>query len=212
MRFTPTAWAKLLALRDAGDTEIGGFGISRPDDLLCVEDLALVAQATGPASVVFDDLAVAEFFEQQIDAGRSPAEFGRIWIHTHPGASPQPSGVDEETFARVFGRCEWAVMAIVARGGATYARLSWHIGPGGAWRIPVEVDFSRPFAGSDPAAWQAEYQRCVRPLPAATRVWDGPAPIGGLPEEDLLLATGLWERRELSDNHEPDPWGTDHDH
>ena len=26
LRFSPTAWAKLLFLRDAGDTEIGGFG------------------------------------------------------------------------------------------------------------------------------------------------------------------------------------------
>ena len=27
LRFTPYAWAKLLWLRDAGPTEIGGFGI-----------------------------------------------------------------------------------------------------------------------------------------------------------------------------------------
>ena len=27
--FSPTAWAKLLYLRDLGDTEVGGFGIRR---------------------------------------------------------------------------------------------------------------------------------------------------------------------------------------
>jgi hypothetical protein len=181
LRFTPTAWAKLLYLRDAGDTEIGGFGLSRPDDLLQVQDLLLVRQETGPEFVRFDDLAVAELFEQQIDAGRQPAEFGRIWIHTHPGASPRPSLVDEETFARAFGRCDWAVMAILACGGASYARLTWQVGPGGSWRIPVNVDYSRPFAGSDPAAWQAEYEALVEPQlmwtsQTSERTGDSPAP------------------------------------
>lgn len=123
----------------------------------------LVQQETGPAFVRFDDLAVAELFERQIDAGRQPAEFGRIWIHTHPGDCPRPSFVDEETFARGFGRCDWAVIAILACGGASYARLRWNVGPGGAWRIPVDVDFSRPFAGSDFVTWQAEYEDLVHP-------------------------------------------------
>ena len=61
------------------------------------------------ASIAFDDLAVADFFETQVDAGRKPEQFGRIWLHTHPGNSAQPSGTDEETFYRVFGHCQWAV-------------------------------------------------------------------------------------------------------
>jgi len=28
LRFSPTAWAKLLFLRDRGPTEVGGFGIT----------------------------------------------------------------------------------------------------------------------------------------------------------------------------------------
>ena len=43
LRFSPTAWAKLLYLRDLGDTEVGGFGISAADDLLYVEDIAACA-------------------------------------------------------------------------------------------------------------------------------------------------------------------------
>ena len=42
LRFSPYAWAKLLYLRDRGDTEVGGFGISCPEDLLLVEDVRLV--------------------------------------------------------------------------------------------------------------------------------------------------------------------------
>ena len=37
LRLNPTAWAKLLYLRDLGDTEVGGFAISAVDDLLYVE-------------------------------------------------------------------------------------------------------------------------------------------------------------------------------
>src|SRR5215212_3827352 len=103
LRFSPTAWAKLLFLRDAGDTEIGGFGISSRDDLLFVENVQLVNQACTWVHVEFDDEAVANFFDDQVDAGRRPEEFARLWMHTHPGNSPEPSGTDEATFTRVFG-------------------------------------------------------------------------------------------------------------
>ena len=64
---------------------------------------------------------------------------------------------DEETFARVFGRTDWAVMFILARGGQSYARLRFHVGPGGDVDLPVHVDYSRPFPASNHAAWQEEY-------------------------------------------------------
>jgi hypothetical protein len=165
LRFTPTAWAKLLCLRDSGETEVGGFGIAPADDLLCVEDIGLVQQACSPASVAFDDESVADFFDRQVDAGRKPPQFARIWVHTHPGNDPGPSMVDEETFLRVFGRTEWAVMLILARGGSTYARLQFHVGPGGRQLLSVEVDYSKPFSASDYAAWQEEHRLCVHPLP-----------------------------------------------
>ena len=44
LRFSPTAWAKLLFLRDLGETEVGGFAISSGKDLLYVEDVQLVKQ------------------------------------------------------------------------------------------------------------------------------------------------------------------------
>ena len=157
LRFSPTAWAKLLYLRDLGDTEVGGFGISAPDDLLLVEDVRLVRQVCSLAHVAFDDAAVADFFDEQVDQGRHPQQFARLWLHTHPGNCPRPSSTDEETFERVFGRAEWAVMFIVARTGPTYARLSFHVGPGGAIEVPVEVDYRCRFPGCDQEAWKQEY-------------------------------------------------------
>ena len=77
----------------------------------------------------------------------------------------QPSSTDEDTFGRVFGRTDWAVMFILARGGQTYARLEFHVGPGGGLLLPVEVDFTRPFPAADQAAWRKEYLASVREPP-----------------------------------------------
>ena len=158
LRFSPNAWAKLLYMRDAGDTEIGGFGISRKDDLLLVKDFVTVKQRASVVSVEFDDDAVAEFFEEQVDLNLSPAEFARLWVHSHPGDCPLPSPTDEQTFGRVFGASDWAAMVIVARGGQTYCRLRFNSGPGGSIEIPVAVDYSIPFEGSDHEAWHKEYK------------------------------------------------------
>jgi hypothetical protein len=163
LRFSPTAWAKLLFLRDLGETEVGGFGITAADDPLLVEDVKLVCQIATGVSVAFDDQAVAEFFDQQVDAGRKPSQFGRIWVHTHPGNMSRPSITDDETFDRVFGRTQWAVMFILAQGGQTFARLRYHVGPGGDLDLPVAVEYGLPFSASDHSAWQAEYLACVQP-------------------------------------------------
>jgi hypothetical protein len=161
LRFSPTAWAKLLFLRDIGDTEVGGFGVTAPDDLLYVEDVALVRQDCTSISVAFDDESVADFFDRQVDAGLQIQQFARLWVHTHPGTCPQPSHTDEETFSRVFGRNDWAVMFILAEGGQSYARLQFSVGPGGSVILPVAVDYAKPFAGSNHAAWEEEYQANV---------------------------------------------------
>ena len=161
LRFTPYAWAKLTYLRDLGDTEIGGFGIAASNDPLLIEDVRLVAQHADWAAVAFDDAAVAALFDELVDAGRRPAEFARVWIHTHPGASAAPSATDEATFARAFGRCDWAVMAILARGGATSARLRLTAGPGLAANLSIAVEFGVEFPPSNQAAWLAEYRACV---------------------------------------------------
>jgi hypothetical protein len=150
--------------------------------------------------VAFDDAAVADFFEAQVDAGRKPEQFARLWLHSHPGDSPVPSGTDAHTFMDVFGRCDWAVMFVLAQGGKTYARLRFNVGPGGDVLIPAEIDFTRPFAGSDHVAWAAEYDRNIQSLaltelgldskrtaakPAAP---DAPAAADEEPDQELLAA------------------------
>lgn len=165
LRFTPYAWAKLHCFCHYGDTEIGGFGITAADDLLLIEDFVTVKQSVSVVTVAFDDEAVADFFEDQVDRGLKPQQFGRIWLHTHPGNCPNPSGTDEVTFDRVFGSCDWAVMFILARGGDTFARLRFNVGPGGDVEIPVVVDYAEPFTGSNETQWELEYAANIKPEP-----------------------------------------------
>ncbi len=119
-------------------------------------------QAATGASISFDDEAVADLFDSQVDAGRKPEQFARIWLHSHPGNSPQPSSIDEETFRRVFGNCQWAVMFVLALGGKSYARLRFNVGPGGPLIVPVVVDYTQSFGPSDYEAWEAEYQANIK--------------------------------------------------
>lgn len=202
LRLTPYAWAKLLYLRDLGNTEVGGFGISSADDLLLVEDICLVKQSCTEVTVRFDDQAVADFFDAQVDAGLPPQRFARIWVHTHPGKSPHPSQTDEQTFQRCFGDSDWALMFIVARGGQTYARLRLNAGPGGEVELPVEVDYSQNFPAADRASWDQEYQRSVvleelvawAPLSERLR-FHGPTERQGYlgVEQDPYLSDAYWD-------------------
>jgi proteasome lid subunit RPN8/RPN11 len=162
LRFSPTAWAKLLYFRDRSDNEVGGFGITDPDDLLFVREFITVKQEVTCVSVKFDDESVANFFEDQVDLGRKPEQFARIWLHSHPGDSPEPSVIDDETFERVFGNCQWAVLFVVAQGNKTYAKLRFNIGPGGQVLIPTEIDYSWDFSASNHELWDTEFAANVK--------------------------------------------------
>lgn len=194
LRFSPYAWAKLIYLRDRGETEIGGLGLSDVGNPLLIVDMLVIRQRCSPVTVAFDDAAVADLFDEMVDQGIPPERFGRVWIHTHPGNCPLPSSTDEATFRRAFGRTDWAVMAIVACGGASYARLSYHIGPGSALRIPVRVDYGQAFEGADWEAWEREYVEQVvvpPPLPPLPRNEPGVQPAWD--EFDLARYSELWE-------------------
>ena len=162
LRFTPYAWAKLQFMRDRGLSEVGCFGIAASmKDLLLVADVQLVGQKCSLAGVHFDDDAVADFFDKQVDAGRKPQEFARIWVHTHPGSSAMPSGTDEETFARCFGKANWAVMFILSQSGETYTRITMTEPARFTVRIQAEIDYTASFPGAASDQWEEEYQQNV---------------------------------------------------
>ena len=162
LTFSPLAWLKLQYFCHAGDTEIGGFGVAADDDPLYVEDFVTVRQHVSAVTVRFEDAAVADFSDRCVDVGLAPARFARIWCHTHPGDSVTPSDTDEETFATTFGSCDWSLMFILGRTGRTYARLAFAAGPGGAFEIPVAVDWS---------AWAAGFEGACDELAGRVRQW-----------------------------------------
>jgi hypothetical protein len=171
LRFSPRAWLKFQFLCHAGPTEVAAFGLSSDAHPLLVEDLLVVKQRATAATVAFDDAAVADLFDQMADRGVPPGRFGRVWLHIHPCSSVTPSRVDEATFDRVFGACDWAVMGILGRTGRTYARLRFSAGPGGAMVIPTAVEWAdwpayaqSPQFNVDLDQWQAEYDRLVEPV------------------------------------------------
>lgn len=207
LRFSPDAWAKLTWFCLRQEVEIGGFGISAPDDPLLIVDFLTVGQQADWASIEFEDEAVADFVDAQVDAGRTPDQFLRTWIHTHPGDSAQPSGTDERTFKRVFGTCDWAIMFILARTGRTYARLRFNAGPGGSVQLPVDIDWNHPFTGSDHEAWQAEYDANVHTPPRPALL--GASAGGVLDDWDELGMTGLGidVQHHPASDYELNAWG-----
>ncbi|MBN8624708.1 MAG: hypothetical protein J0M17_04370 [Planctomycetes bacterium] len=168
-------------------------------------------QTCSVVTVHFDDGAVADFFDEQVDRGLQPERFSRIWLHTHPGDCPRPSSVDEATFARVFGTFHWSAMFIIARGGATYARLQYRVGPGGSWEIPVAVDYSHPFPATDHEAWRRDFETLVEAEPE----WNEDDDVfAGRPPDDWPFNFEQWEdfldgAAELGSFRPPERFGAD---
>ena len=171
LRLTPYAWLKWQFMCHRGATEVAGFGLSAAHDPLYLEDILVIGQHASPATVAFEDVAVADLFDEMVDQGVPPNRFARVWLHSHPGSSVTPSAVDEATFARVFGACDWAVMGILSRAGNTYARLQNNVGPGCSQELPVVVDWQSwpqylAHASFDSHAmkWLQEYEQHVKPI------------------------------------------------
>lgn len=169
LKFTPYAWAKLIYMRDKGNTEISGFGVAgNREKLLEITDFVLLPQVCNSVNTKFEGDAIGEYVEDMFDKGFHPLQCMRVWIHTHPGASPQPSGTDEETLSENFGNVDWSIMFIIAREGKTYCRLRYNHMPKSAScpeldiELKDEIGWGQAFKGSDLAAWDEEYNRCVK--------------------------------------------------
>lgn len=53
-------------------------------------------------------------------------------------------------------------MFILAKGGKSYARLRFNVGPRADVTLPVEVDYRRAFQGTTFEPWLAEYKANIR--------------------------------------------------
>lgn len=167
----PMAMAKIQFMMNEArfmkDVEISGFGISPPDNLLYVMDFMTVLQENTGVSTEMDDEAVGKYFDAQVNAGRQPREFARIWIHTHPGFSAEPSNGptgDENTMENVFADADWRIMVIVANRGVISARMDHVVMGGMVIKIPLtpHIDWiHRDFGKSDHDAWRDEFNNNI---------------------------------------------------
>lgn len=123
IQFSLYAWAKYQYYCEKMDTEIGLMGSTPIDRPLFVEDVHVLDQVAASAHCEMTAEGIANFFDEMIDKGYQPSQFGRIWLHTHPQMSATPSHTDETTFQEVFGKCDHAVMGIISKTGDAYFRL-----------------------------------------------------------------------------------------
>lgn len=161
IKFTPYAWAKLLYMRDRGGTEVAGYGVTGTEDPLLVTDFVLVKQECTIVTFDLDAADSAEYMEKMMDKGLMPWQYANILIHTHPGDSPSPSGVDEKNFISAFSHPNWAIMFIIAEGGACYCRLKVNVGPGSVVELKTIIEWNTKFDGTNIQAWEEEYQTKV---------------------------------------------------
>lgn len=161
LEFTPYAWAKLLYFRDLHDNEISGFGLTLEDYPLVVVDILLVPQVCSMCLTTPISSEKGDFFMRMAEAGHHPQQFGRIWIHTHPGIGPEPSGTDVDTFMDAFRYPDWSVMFILDTSDTSYCKLQFTAGPRCVVKIPVKITWDFEFEATNYELWQDEYEKNV---------------------------------------------------
>ncbi len=161
LRITPYAWAKLVWLRDRGNTEVAGYATTATDDPLLITDLRLIKQKCTIVTFDLDPNDIAEDVEHTLDAGLMPWMTHNILWHTHPSNNTDPSSVDEKNFEKAFSHPNWAIMLIVGQDGSAYCRLKMNTGPGTVSLLDVVIEYGVEFGGSNPEEWEKEYKAKV---------------------------------------------------
>lgn len=151
------------------------FGIAASSDqpLRIASVYAPEQQCTGGETEITD--GIAKYVDMCIhDWGlESASQFMRVWLHTHPGNSAEPSSQDWETFEEShFMSQDFSVMFIIARGGNTTCHL--RINSGGlsiVEEIGVQIDWKSPYLGLTQDmldSWEAEYANVTEVKHAVT--------------------------------------------
>jgi len=165
LRFSPTAWAKLLYIASKAKTEVSGFAITSPENSFYIQDFKLIKQQCTSVTTEMDEDGIDSFFGEMLDAGLQPRDFSRIWIHTHPGMAPSPSGTDLKTFDELFKDCSYGIMFILGKNNEVYCKGRWNkIDAIGSIEQNLDciIDYtSAEFKGTNFEAWQTELKNHV---------------------------------------------------
>lgn len=180
LRIDALAWEKFMHFAYKKKHEVGCFAICAADDLLRIIDFHFPKQECSGGYVDIDENSHMDFIDKMmftkneagevVPTGMTMDRILRIWTHTHPGTSPQPSGVDEDFFKKNYGNADWAIMLIYACDGIrsptksnTFARLKLTDPKTGVTltdNLPVEV---LHLQNTDLVAkWDAEFEENVK--------------------------------------------------
>jgi proteasome lid subunit RPN8/RPN11 len=163
LQLTEHAWNKWRWMTRK-PTEVGGFGISKADNYALITDIALVPQIANTASIDFDDAGLVTYVQAQAEAGLSPLQSFRVWFHTHPSNSAEPSATDWETCNKSFAAFPWSIMAIMGKSGNTTAHLCMNIDKVGSVAIVIPVEkVADEVNATLLATWDAEHDAMVKP-------------------------------------------------
>lgn len=175
----PTLWltpyfvAKYAWFRDRGKTEVSGYGLSDPDNLLHYTDLIIPKQQCSGANTEIDEDDWLRIIATEL-MDKYPAQcYHRLWAHTHPGFGPQPSSVDESTFVSHMQSPTWGIMLIYSTNGDFYARFCQK-NPRLILEMEVGIDWAPPHRSFDPELWEKEYLTQISESKAVgSRVFQG---------------------------------------
>jgi len=117
--------------------EVAAYGLCYRNTLH-VYDLFIPKQEGAMAEVDMDPNDLAQFQGDLIARGGHPRDALRVWLHTHPMESPQPSGTDMATWRETFSSYDYAVMGIMGNTGKVYFRIATGLGD---MRTEVELNY-----------------------------------------------------------------------
>lgn len=159
IRIAGSAWAKALCWAFRKDDEVGFMGVTTAPETLDVSDVVMLKQEVGAAQTDLDGGAFGEMLEEMQDRGIGPVRCGKVWFHTHPDLSPEPSGQDLQT-VHTLGGSGWAAMVILGLKDRGVTAKGWLSLPTPMGRVlvarPVVVDW-----GWSLKSWQDEYDAKV---------------------------------------------------
>lgn len=173
IQFTPYAYSKMMYYLHKNNNEVSMFGISKKENPSLVIDVSLIKQEVGEVTTDMDDEALADYVEDMVCKGYEPCEVLRIWIHSHPNFSTQPSNTDKETFSRAFKNASWKVMIIISKKYETYCLLRQS---GTVCQTDVEcevtVNWNEGYGKDHNKVWDKEWNECVHVKPCFNYGYD----------------------------------------
>lgn len=138
MNISPYAYQKMMYFIRK-PVEVAGFAILS-EDLKTIIDYELLYQESGVASFEFNREKMSDYIEKMSDR-YSPAQCFRVFVHTHPGDCPKPSGTDWETFNSLMSSYPWFGMLIFAKDQSYYFYLKLTQGPGLETEVDLDIDW-----------------------------------------------------------------------